>query len=338
MKKSLVIFTAGMMCLAAFADLYMAGDSTMCNYNPQRQYPQQGWGQALEQFMKNPDELHNWAIGGRSARSYKNEGRWQKLVDALKPGDFVIIAFGHNDANRAKTERYSTPEEYKEFMRGFVADVRGKNATPVFATSIPHSGGFSEKDGVMHVRGSAAGIGPYVEATVQLGQELGVSVLDLNRFACEVLPKYGLEKSYKLYMRIQPGEYERLPNGSKDGCHTRDAGAYFFAKAAVELAYKDNLPIAKLFKNPRDVHFVPVPYGGPGGAAKPLKDDFSKEEIAYANEGVVEAGEASKNEKRSKADIQRELMDLRRSAEGRGMNKDDAMKWAAQEFHRRHGK
>ncbi len=270
--------------LGAQADLYMAGDSTMCNYNPQRQYPQQGWGQALEQFMKNPDQLHNWAIGGRSARSFKNEGRWDKIVEALKPGDFVIVAFGHNDANRAKTERYSTPEQYKELMRGFVADVRSKKATIVFATSIPHSGGFTETDGVMHVRGSAAGIGPYVEATRELGKELDVAVLDLNGFACEKLPSLGFEKSNRLYMRIKPGEYERLPNGSNDGCHTRDAGAYFFAKAAVELAYKQKLPLAKLFKRPGDVRFTPIPYGGPGSNAKPLKDDFSKEEIPYANE------------------------------------------------------
>ena len=141
-----------------FADLYLAGDSTMCNY-ADRQYPQQGWGQALARYMKNPDMLHNWAVGGRSAKSYKAEGCWQKIVDALKPGDFVIIAFGHNDANKAKTDRYSTPADYKELMRGFAADVKGKRATLVFATSIPHSGGITkDKDGTTKVRGSAAGL------------------------------------------------------------------------------------------------------------------------------------------------------------------------------------
>ena len=284
MKVKLSLCCVVIAAFAAFGDIYMAGDSTMCNYSPERQYPQQGWGQALSLFMKDPDQLHNWAIGGRSAKSYKAEGRWQKIVDALKPGDFVIIAFGHNDANKAKVERYSTPEDYKELMRGFVNDVLAKKAHPVLATSIPHSGGFTESDGVMHVRGSAAGIGPYVAKTVELGAEMKVPVLDLNRFAVEKLPKLGLEKANALYMRIKPDEYKRFPNGNGDGCHTRDTGAYFFARAAVKLANDQKLPICKLFKDQRQVKFTPIPWGGPGGEAKPLKDDFTAEEIPYANE------------------------------------------------------
>ena len=266
----------------ASADIYMAGDSTMCNYNPAKQYPQQGWGQALALFMKDPSRLHNKAVGGRSAKSFKAEGRWQSIVDALKPGDWVIIAFGHNDANKAKKERYSSPDDYKALMRAFAEDVRGKGASPVFATSIPHSGGFSEKDGVMNVRGSAAGIGPYVAKTRELSAEMGVPLLDLNKFAVEKLPKLGLEKSYALYMRIKPGEYKCLPGGMKDGCHTRDTGAYFYARAAVQMAREQKLGLCELFKPQGEVVFTPYPWGGPGGNAKPLKDDFSAEEIPYA--------------------------------------------------------
>ena len=273
-----------------FADLYLAGDSTMCNY-ADRQYPQQGWGQALARYMKNPDMLHNWAVGGRSAKSYKAEGCWQKIVDALKPGDFVIIAFGHNDANKAKTDRYSTPADYKELMRGFAADVKGKRATLVFATSIPHSGGITkDKDGTTKVRGSAAGIGPYVAATRELGAELRVEVLDLNAYACKAFEQMGADAAFKLYMRIQPGEYAAHPQGKSDGCHTRDTGADFFARAAVEMCFDRKLPMAKLFKNPKNVTFTPIGFNGPGKDAKPLKDDFTKDEVAYAGAPVVSLG------------------------------------------------
>ena len=260
----------------------MGGDSTMCNYNPAKQYPQQGWGQALALFMKDPSRLHNKAVGGRSAKSFKAEGRWQSIVDALKPGDWVIIAFGHNDANKAKKERYSSPDDYKAIMRSFVEEVRAKGASPVLATSIPHSGGFSEKDGVMSVRGGAAGIGPYVAKTRELAAEMDVPLLDLNKFAAGQLPKLGLEKANALYMRIKPGEYKRLPGGMKDGCHTRDTGAYFYARAAVQMAREQKLGLCELFKRQGEVVFTPYPWGGPGGNAKPLKDDFSAEEIPYA--------------------------------------------------------
>ena len=139
LRTLMVLFAVIAATGAARADVYMAGDSTMCNY-PSRAYPQQGWGQALALYMKDPSTLNNWAVGGRSVRSFKNEGRWEKIVAALKPGDYVIIAFGHNDANKSKKERYSTPDEYKMFMRSFAEDVRAKGATPVFVTSIPHSG------------------------------------------------------------------------------------------------------------------------------------------------------------------------------------------------------
>lgn len=328
--KKVLLTACALGALTACADIYMAGDSTMCNYNP-RQYPQQGWGQALALYMKNPDQLHNWAVGGRSAKSFKNEGRWQKLVDALQAGDYVIIAFGHNDANKAKAERYSTVPDYKELMTGFVADVRAKGATPIFATSIPHSGGFSEKDGVMSVRGSAAGIGPYVDATRELGAELSVPVLDLNRFACEDLPKRGLEKANRLYMRIKPGEYKNHPDGKGDGCHTRDTGAYYFATAAVRAAREQKLGVCALFKPFDEVKFTPIPWGGPGSDAQPMKDDFSKEEIAYANEEAA-------NREAADGDWKREIMDLRRAAEGRGMGKEEAQRWAAAEYRRRHPK
>ena len=267
------------------AAVWMAGDSTMCNY-ADRQYPQQGWGQALGVLMKNPDDLHNRAIGGRSAKSFKAEGRWDKLVSELKAGDFVIIAFGHNDANKKKTERYSSPADYKELMRGFANDVLAKKATPVFATSIPHSGGVStNKEGVVSVRGGAAGIGPYVATTVALAEEMKLDCINLNQIACETWPKWKLEDIHKLYMRIKPGEYDRLPKGQSDGCHTRDTGAYFFASAFVREAIDRKLPIAKEFKDPKDVIYTPIPKSGPAPRKKPMRDDFSKEEIPYAGAG-----------------------------------------------------
>ena len=282
-KITLVAAVAAACGSALAADLFLAGDSTMCNYQD-RQYPQQGWGQALYRFMKDPSKLHNKAIGGRSAKSFKAEGRWQGIVDELKRGDFVIVAFGHNDANKAKTDRYSTKEDYKALMKGFADDVKAKGATIVYATSIPHSGGVTKDDaGVTHVRGSAAGIGPYMDATRELGKELGIEVLDLNAYACEKFAELGQDAVFKLYMRIAPGEYERFPNGNGDGCHTRDTGADFFARAAVTMCRERKLPVAALFKDPADVPLRPIGFDGKPTDSIVRADDFSKEEIAYAN-------------------------------------------------------
>ena len=242
--------------------LYMAGDSIMADYKPDA-WPQYGWGQALKWFMEKPESLHNYARPGWSARRFRESGRWEKCIaSALKPGDWVIVSFGHNDMNKRRNKPpkndYSTTDEYKAFLKGFADDVKAKGANIAFATSIAHSSGFSEKDGVMTVDGGATGLGPYVAALREVASELGAPVLDLNRYACENLPKMGMEKAKSLYMTIRPGEFPNYPDGKTDPAHIRDAGAYFYAKGAVEMARAQGLSLANLLKAPEGVPFVPV--------------------------------------------------------------------------------
>ena len=247
---------------AAEPQLYMAGDSIMTEY-PEKQWPQYGWGQSLKAFMKDPSALHNFARSGWSARRFRESGRWEKCIaSALKPGDWVIVSFGHNDKNKRRVKPpkndYSTIEEYKEFLAGFAADAKAKDANIAFATSIAHSSGFGEKDGAMTVDGGATGLGPYVAAMREVAAEVGAPLLDLNRYAEENLPRLGLEKAKGLYMFVKPGEYANYPGGKQDAAHIRDSGAFFYAKGAVEMAYSQSLALAELFANPESVPFVPV--------------------------------------------------------------------------------
>lgn len=58
----------------------------------------QGWGQYLQySFSTTSAVVENHAIAGRSARSYTREGRFAALAALVKPGDWVVIEFGHND-------------------------------------------------------------------------------------------------------------------------------------------------------------------------------------------------------------------------------------------------
>ena len=236
--------------------LYMAGDSIMRVY-PSSEWPQYGWGQSLEKFMKDPKRLHNFARSGWSARRFRESGRWEKCIaSALKPGDWVIVSFGHNDMNKRRNKPpkndYSTTEEYKAFLKGFAADAKAKGANIAFATSIAHSDGFREKDGVMTVDGGAKGLGPYVNAMREVASDLKAPLLDLNRYAEENLPNLGMEKAKALYMFVKPGECANYPNGKQDAAHVRDSGAYFYAKAAVETARRQGLSLSDFWKDPAD--------------------------------------------------------------------------------------
>jgi lysophospholipase L1-like esterase len=86
----------------------VAGDSTVQTYDVVH-YPQAGWGQFLACGLKPGAVVINRAIGGRSTKSFIAEGRWDRLMAEIKPGDTVLIQFGHNDATKAKPERYADP-------------------------------------------------------------------------------------------------------------------------------------------------------------------------------------------------------------------------------------
>ena len=248
--------------VCAESRIYMAGDSIMTDYKS-NQWPQYGWGQALKLFMKNPSALCNFARSGWSARRFRESGRWERCIASkLKCGDWVIVSFGHNDMNKRRRKPpkndYSTIEEYKAFLKGFADDVKSKRANIAFATSIVHSKGFSETNGVMAVDGGATGLGPYVAAMREVAAELKVPILDLNRYAEENLPKLGLKKAKSFYMFVKPGEYANYPKGKNDAAHVCDRGAFFYAKGAVEMAREQGLSLVELLKEPGSVAFVPV--------------------------------------------------------------------------------
>ena len=131
--------------------LFIAGDSTAA---PARGESPQGWGVPFaEYFDASRINIVNRARGGRSSRTFINEGLWDQLIAAVKPGDTVLIQFGHNDGGPINTRpaRGSLPglgEETQEiisvttnkpetvhtfgwYLRRMIADVKAKGALPI---------------------------------------------------------------------------------------------------------------------------------------------------------------------------------------------------------------
>ena len=285
--------------MVVIADIFMMGDSTMCDYKP-GSYPQEGWGQRLRTFVKDGVKVHNRAVGGISSKTFIDSGRWQKVLDDIKPGDYAIMAFGHNDATKSKPQRYCNKEDYTKNMSLFIDGIRGKGATPVLATSIIHIGGVREVEGGMgngeretgngewgtgkrcQVRADAAGLGPYLAATRELAQAKNVPLLDLNAVAKTAFEKMTKKEIESHYMVLGPAESWYALKGKSDRCHPRDKGADFYARTAVELA-KSNVPklYADCFKDPANVPFVPTPK--PKGIDEAYKKLLADEATKLAN-------------------------------------------------------
>lgn len=230
--------------LLGAADLYLAGDSTMCDYAEKRA-PLTGWGTALKSLVKPGVNVTNLAMGGRSSKSFITEKRWDKILASAKPGDFVIIQFGHNDAHKGKKNlyRFTDPNStYREYLKIYISQAREKGLIPVLCTHtvlcrfLP--------DGSIGDRESGA----YVTACREVAKETGCDFVDLNAYAREKLAAMGEEKALRLYMTLAKGEFPNYPDGRKDACHLRAEGAEFYAKGFVELAKKQKLPIAEIFQ------------------------------------------------------------------------------------------
>lgn len=214
----------------ATTTIYMVGDSTMANKSNPDQNPEHGWGQVLDEYLLDEVIVSNHAAGGRSTRSFIAEGRWERVIEAVQPGDWVVIQFGHNDQKKKKPELYTDPEtDYRDFLIKFVIETREKGAQPILATSIYRR---YFKDG--KARNS---VGQYPQATREVADSLGVPMVDLNLLTERLLNEYGEEGSKALFLHFEPGENEYFPDGRRDNSHlsaegAREVAALFAQEAA----------------------------------------------------------------------------------------------------------
>ena len=116
--------------------IFYAGDSTCARYSILN-FPTTGIGQGLELYIKPEIIIDNHAVGGRSSKSFIDEGRLQVIEDQIGKGDFLFIQFGHNDEKKHDESRYTTPfGTYKENLRKYIQVARNADAIPVLITPV----------------------------------------------------------------------------------------------------------------------------------------------------------------------------------------------------------
>src|SRR5579871_936836 len=201
--------------------LFVAGDSTANLPN------HRGWGDPVaDYFDATQITVLNRACGGRSARTFLNEGLWNRIVAELRPGDYVLIQFGHNDGGapdqppaRAdlpgignETMRFATADGRTElihtfgwYIRKFVQDVKAKGAHPIVLSLTVRN---VWRNGKVE-RGLGKGqFGKWSEA---VANEEGVPFLDVTNIIADAYESMG-EKQVK-------------PLFTPDRTHTTHAGA-----------------------------------------------------------------------------------------------------------------
>ena len=221
--------------------VFLAGDSTMAP-KLETKRPETGWGEQLQKrFDQKSVRVDNHAMNGRSTRTFISEGRWQALVDKVKPGDYVLIQFGHNDESKEKVDRYTPPDDFRHNLERFVAEVRAKKATPVLLTPVMRRR-FDKEGKFYDVHGE------YPDLTRRVAAEQQVVLIDMHRMSEKVLVKYGPEESRKLFLQLKAGENPNYPKGVEDNTHFSPLGADIMAALAVDGLREQKLGLARFLK------------------------------------------------------------------------------------------
>ena len=194
----------------SFTTVHLMGDSTMAEKDLSGGNPERGWGMMFQNFLDDSVKVINYAQNGRSTKSFIDRGLWDKVKANLKPGDWLFIQFGHNDAKESDPERYAAPfGAYQDNLRLFVRTAKSMGVRPVLLTPVARRW-FKENglDRNCHT--------DYPAAMAQVAQEENVPLLDITTATLDWLEGLGDEASRQYFM---------ISTGKDDNTHTVASGA-----------------------------------------------------------------------------------------------------------------
>ena len=173
--------------------IILVGDSTMA--------VKSGYGPGFCADLAPQASCIDMAKGGRSSASYRAEGSWAQVMEALKQkGDFrstyVLVQFGHNDQPGKPGRSTDLATEFPANLQRYVEDVRSAGAQPVLVTPLTRR---SFRNG--QVENS---LGAWAEATKKVAAEAGVPVLDLNSDSLAAVQKMGPVEANTMAMAPPP--------------------------------------------------------------------------------------------------------------------------------------
>ena len=218
--------------------IYVVGDSTVQTYKD-NVYPQTGWGQVLGYFFDaSRVKVNNYAIGGRSSRTFIEEGRLDEVKGKLQKGDYLFVQFGHNDRDYSKAARYVEPSQFSGYIQKYVDAGVAKGANVVLVSPMNLNGSrnvFSTGSNNYDARGMMQTVAknnkiPFVDLNMKSYNTYN----NTYKGMADYVTRY-------LYKKLEKGEYPNFPDGVNDGTtHFQEMGSMGHAQMICE-ELEDNL-------------------------------------------------------------------------------------------------
>jgi lysophospholipase L1-like esterase len=240
--------------------LFLIGDSTVCD---QPREPYSSWGQSLPRFLKPQIAVANHAESGETYRDSIGRRRLDKMISVMKPGDWMIMQFGHND-QKQRGAGMGPFLNYKDDIKRHVEAVRAHGGTPIIVSPMERRN-FTDDGKVKPT------LADYAEAARQAAHELHVAFIDLNAMS---IPFYEA-------LEAHGHDYSRKAFAGQDNTHHDNYGSDELAKCIVQAIRDQKLPLARYlvddFKDfdpahPDDVETFAVPPSPNFTNQRPLGD------------------------------------------------------------------
>ena len=212
--------------------IHVVGDSTVQTYKDNA-YPQTGWGQVLAYFFDGARvKVNNAALGGRSSRTFIEEGRLDGVMQSAQKGDYLFVQFGHNDRDYSKEARYVKPEDFPGYIQKYVDAGNKKGVNVVLISPMNLNGSrnvFSTGSNNYDARGMMQTVAknnkiPFVD--------LNMKSYNMYNTTYKNIPDY---VTRYLYKKLEKGEYPNYPDGVNDGTtHFQEMGSMGHAQMICE--------------------------------------------------------------------------------------------------------
>jgi len=214
--------------------IFLAGNSTVTD---QENEPWASWGQMFPNFLNPEIVVANYAESGETLLAFKREKRLQKILSQMKPGDYLLMEFAHND-QKPGGNHLDAMTTYKDELKYYISEARKKGGKSVLVTSTNRRR-FDENGIIINT------LEEFPEAMRQLANEENVPLIDLNAMSKAFYEALGPEISKKAFVHYPANTYPGQDKPLADDTHFNPYGAYELAKCVTKGIMKNIPEMAK---------------------------------------------------------------------------------------------
>ena len=203
--------------------VFLCGNSTVVDQDDE---PWASWGQMITRWFTDSVCFCNLAESGETASTFIGAGRLKKALSMMKPGDYIIMEFGHND-QKQKQPGAGAYYNFATALKTFVDEARLRGATPIFITPTQRRA-FDSEGRIRETHED------YPEAMAWVARREQVPLIDLHAMTRTLFEAMGVEESKRAFVHYPAGTYPGQSQAFADNTHFNPYGAYQIAKCVVE--------------------------------------------------------------------------------------------------------